>query len=45
MCICLQALRTQIPIIIYVMYVLVISQYKWVILVITQVWGKAEDKG
>ena len=25
-----------------VMYVLVISQYKWVIL---QVWGKAKDKG
>ena len=26
-------------------YVIVISQYKWVILVITQVQGEAEDEG
>jgi len=26
-------------------YVIVISQYEWVILIITQVRGKAEDKG
>ena len=28
-----------------VKYVLVISQYKWVILVITRVQGEAEDEG